>query len=282
MPHVIDPATNIIFCEGQPGSLDVMLLRHLVPIGGVLIQPVGGKHAMRAFIEGYLGNYVNAQPEYLGFRDRDFDVEPPMQTRLIRLRGEKPIWLCHRAAIENYMIGTDLIHQYWEEREKAPGWAHGPAMSSEEIQSHIRESARALADYQAVRWALSRLKPGLRWPEINTTWTRNGSGDLPSSLGYQDCLAQACHLVESFLDQVQNVNVNELHSWANTYRDQFNDDDFYQEHKYLIWFHGKDHLVQLCRRLAPSFPRRNYVNWAAEHIDISKHPDLEQLVALID
>ena len=71
MPRVLGSASKIIFCEGRPGSLDDLLLVHLVPVGRVLIKPVGGKHGLRAFIEGYLGSYPDElQPDYLGFRDR--------------------------------------------------------------------------------------------------------------------------------------------------------------------------------------------------------------------
>lgn len=206
MPHVVDPSLRIIFCEGRPGSLDDLLLWHLLPAGQVLIQPVGGKYGMRAFIEGYLGSYPRSQPDYLGFRDRNFDVEPPERPQLIRLPGEKPIWLSHRAAIENYLIDADLLWQYWTERESAPGWAHGPALSTDEIEDHIRESARELANYQAVRWALAKLKPGPRWPEVRTTWTKDGSGDIPTSLAYEDCLEQACQLVASFQNQIQGYS----------------------------------------------------------------------------
>jgi len=280
MPHVVDPALRIIFCEGRPGSLDSLLLGHIMPVGRVLIQPVGGKHGMRAFIEGYLGSYPGeSQPGYLGFRDRDFDLDPPEAPQLIRLPGEKPIWLSHRAAVENYLIDANLMWQYWTERESTPGWAYGPALSVTEIESHIRESARELADYQAVRWALARLKPGPRWPEVRTTWTQ-GSGVIPSSLNYDDCVAQAHRLVTSFQDQVQGIHSDRLQECAQVYREQFNDDRFLEGHGYLTWFHGKDHLVQLCRRLAPNFPRQHYADWAAEHVDIHKHPDLQQLITL--
>jgi len=236
---------------------------------------------MRAFIEGYLGSYPGSQPGYLGFRDRDFDAEPPEHPGLIRLQGEKPIWLSHRAAVENYLIDADLLRQYWTERESAPAWAHGPALSITEIEDHIRESARELADYQAVRWALAKLKPGLRWPEIHTTWTKDGSGDIPSSLDYDDCLAQACQLTASFQSQTQDVHPDRLRGYAEAYRERFNSHHFIEEKGYLIWFHGKDHLVQLCRRLAPNFPRRHYEDWAAEHVDVRKYPDLQQLVTLV-
>ena len=278
MPRVVDPSTRIIFCEGGPDSLDALLLRHVIPVG-VLIHPLGGKHGMRAYIEGYLGSYPGAQPDYIGFRDRDFDVEPPEQPQPIRLVGEKPIWLSHRAAVENYLIDADLLRQYWTERESAPGWAHGPALSIDEIEDYIRGSARELADYQTVRWALAGLKPGPRWPEIRTTWTEH-SGVIPSSLDYDDCLDQACQLVTFFQGQIQDVRPSRLREYAEVYRERFNDRRFFDGRGYLVWFHGKDHLVQLCRRLTPNFPRRHYADWAAEHVDARKHPDLHQLVTL--
>jgi hypothetical protein len=279
MAHVVDPDLQIIFCEGRPGSLDDLLLAHLLPVSRTPIKPLGGKHRMRAYIEGYLGTYpANTQPNYLGFRDRDFDVEPPDKPQLVRLHGQKPIWLSHRAAVENYLIDADLIRQYWVERESAPGWAHGPALSTDEIENHIAESAHELADYQAVRWALAELKPGDRWPEVSTTWTA-GSGTIPPPLGYDHCLARASQLVLSFQQEIQDIHPDHLKTCAEIYRERFADHRFFEGAQHLIWFHGKDHLTLLCRRLAPNFPRPHYANWAAEHVDIQKHPDLQQLVA---
>jgi hypothetical protein len=53
MPYAVAPSVRIIFCEGRPGSLDDLLLGSLIAGGQVLIKPVGGKHGMRAFIEGH-------------------------------------------------------------------------------------------------------------------------------------------------------------------------------------------------------------------------------------
>jgi hypothetical protein len=181
---------------------------------------------MRGFIEGYLGSYpIKKQPSYVGFRDRDFDQEPSETSALIRLPGQKPIYLSHRAAVENYLIDAGLIHRYWKEREGAPAWQYGPAPPEDEIQDHIQESARELIGYQAVRWALSRLKPDSRWPEIRTSWT-GGSGDIPSSLDYDDCLAQACQLVTSFQDQVRQVRSDALRENAKAYHKRFNAPSF--------------------------------------------------------
>ncbi len=172
MPRVIDPSTKIIFCEGDANSLDPLFLRHLVPGEKAYIETVGSKYTLRAFIEGYLANYNTSQPSYIGFRDRDFDFEPTDIPQLIRLPGEKPIWLTHRATIENYFVDADLLRQYWMERENTPAWKHGPAPSIDEFENHIRDSASELVDYQAVRWGLAKLKPGSRWPEIETRWTK--------------------------------------------------------------------------------------------------------------
>jgi hypothetical protein len=151
----------------------------------------------------------------------------------------------------------------------------------EEIDAHIEVSAHDLADYQAVRWALASLKPGPRWPELDTTWTREGSGDIPASLIYGECLAEAARLVDTFDAQSQGIRSDCLQERAENYRERFHDRRFYQEHNYLVWFHGKDHLVLLCRQLATNFPRRHYVSWAAEHIEATKHPDLQEFVSYV-
>ncbi len=283
MPGVVAPSgtVTILFCEGRPQSLDDLLLNNLIPGSQVLVKPVGGKYGMKAFIDGYLGSYAGDEPNYIGFRDRDFDVEPPQSPELVRWHGTKPIWMSYRAAIENYFIEADLIHRYWVEREQTPTWSHGPALPVDKIEAHIEATARELVDYQAVRWGLARLKPGARWPDVNTTWTA-GSGKLPSSLNYDDCLAEAHELVETFQRQIQPIEPAQLQAYAEAYRQQFSQDDFFAERRYLAWFHGKDHLALLCSRLVSNFPRRHYERWAAENVNSTKHPDLQQLIRLTE
>ena len=280
MPRVLDPSLGIVFCEGSPSGVDGLLLGHILPLGRLHIRPVGGKRGMLAFIEGFLGSYPRRQPGYLGFRERDFDVEPPELARLTRLHGEKPVWLSYRTVIENYFVDADLISEYWTAQQATAAWRHGPVPSKGDIERHIMESARELIGYQSVRWALARLKPGPRWPEIHTTWTRHGSGHLPACLAFSNCLHRAGELVTAFQEQVGGVGSDQLQEYAHEYQERFSQDSFLSEHKHLVWFHGKDHLAQLCQYLVPNFPRRHYVNWAAEHVDVGKHPDLQELVAL--
>lgn len=278
MASLIDPATKIIFCEGQPNSLDSIFLSNILPPSTALIRPVGGKYGMKAFIEGFLSGYsVDKQPKYIGFRDRDFDVEPPEQSQLVELAGAKPIWLTHLACIENYLIDSALIWQYWNERASISTWHHGASPSVDLIDEYIDSTARELLDYEAVRWGLSKLKPGIRWPEIQTTWTARGSGDLPPSLNYKDCLDRATQLVVEFRTQTEGISVEKLLEYAGAYRAQFSQDVFLGAKHYKVWFHGKDFLIHLCKKFGNNFPRINYLTWAVAHVDTSQHPDLQQL-----
>jgi hypothetical protein len=272
-------AFTVVFCEGKPDSLDYLLLNRLLPVGRVRIRPVGDKYGLRAFIQGYLATYPpDTQPAYIAFRDRDFDAEPPDVPQLIPLKA--PAWMTYRASIENYLIDAALLHRYWHEREQTPAWRYGPALPVDAIETRIMESAADLTDYQAVRWALARLKPGACWPEIRTTWTKDGSGDLPPSLIFADCLAQARELVASFQDQLRDIHPSQLQEYADVYRQRFHEQSFREHREYLKWFHGKDHLTRLCHRLAPNFPRKHYEYWAAEHVEVQNYPELQQLVAL--
>jgi hypothetical protein len=207
MAAVTDPSVRLFFCEGK---LDSLLLNRMVPLSKGEIRSTGGKRSMRAFIRGHLAGYSpERQPECVGFRDRDFDIEPPERQELIRLRGETPIWLTFRACIESYFVDAELVHDYWTASAGSPNWGHGNPPSADEIREKVIESARELAEYQAIRWALAKLKPCSRWPEIETTWTGE-SGRLPASLTFGDCLNQASRLVREFVAAVSQINAAKL------------------------------------------------------------------------
>jgi hypothetical protein len=272
---IVATPITVIFCEGRPNGLDHLILEHINLPAGIRIQPVGGKHGLAAFIEGYLSTHP--REGYIAFRDRDFDADPPETPQLISWPGEKPIYLCYRTAIENYVIDAGLIRRYWEEYASAPNWKYGPAPSAAQIDEHIQKSAAELTDYQAVRWALAKMRPGPRWPRIGTTWTRGGSGDIPASLDYDDCMRRACQLTQSFQGHTQNIHPDRLEKQAQEYRQRFRDPHFLRNRGYLIWFHGKDYLTHLCRRLADHFPQKHYARWAAAQVDVVRHPDLVEL-----
>ncbi|MGC1377020.1 MAG: hypothetical protein WA821_12385 [Anaerolineales bacterium] len=277
---VTDPSAGFIFCEGKKSneekddySYDYLLLNGLLNASGPQIVPTGGKHGLKSFIDGYLSTYKSTPP-YIGFRDRDFDIKPPKDPQLIRLLGGKPIWTTYCACIENYVIDPDLI---------AAGWTKvgadrqvGNLPSRDVLQEIIVNSAHEISDYQAVRWSLAGLKPGDRWPEINTTWL-NGSGEIPDKLDFENCIENARGLVDIYLKKTKTVSVEKLENVAESYRKQFSAAEFYDSAHYLVWFHGKDLLKVVCRNLGAQFPYKSYMRWAVENISINAHPDFIDL-----
>jgi hypothetical protein len=277
MANLIDPSTKFVFCEGQQNSLDSILLSNIFPLGEIYICPVGGKHSMPSFVDGYLERYTVNKPQYIGFRDRDFDVEPPEKPGLIKLNGKKPIWLTYFACIESYIVDSHLIFKYWTEREDAPGWTLGKSPSLDHVESKIYEVAKEISNYESVRWGLSKIKPCDRWPEVKTSWTAHGSGDLPASLSYDDCLAKAVGLVQGYQQQSGCVTPECLSEYSNSFREKFTKEEFFINKEFMLWFHGKDMFFCLCKKLATNFPRKNYSEWAVANLDISQYPELQQL-----
>jgi hypothetical protein len=277
---VVAPAVRVLFCEGKPQSYDYGLLNRLVTGPTVHIQPVGSKHGLRAFIEGYLANY-SVLPTYLAFRDRDFDVEPPSMPGLIPLlneRGEqnKPIWMTYRSCVESYFIDSMLLHDYWQFGSTGPKWRHGAPPDSTIIKQHICEAAKEISGYQAIRWALARLKPGLRWAEIKSRWT-DRDGVLPPSCTFEDCLLKAKQLVNEFAAQVTPITTEKLEKMAVEYNRKWTS-DFYQSQQFLVWFHGKDLLEAWRRRIGFSDQEcQSYIGWAIKNLDIGLYPDLVEL-----
>jgi len=284
---VLGSGIKLLFCEGQPdaegpGSLDKRLLTQLLrgkPPTTVIV-PAGGKHQLRAFIRGWV--QAGGRPaDYLALRDRDFDALPPTEVGLIPFRSGQPIFMTYRAAIENYLLDAALIHRYWDENSRvATRWTRGQSPGESDIRSWMDQAAKVLTSYQAVRWALAQLKPGDRWPEVNTTWTQ-GSGHLPSSLEAKDCLEQASKLVSNFLDDTRTVSAAHLEGSYEKFFAQFSSSDFVSRADYTIWFHGKD-LVKSMQKLRPdSISIQHYCSWAVDNLEWSHHADLRELAEMI-
>jgi hypothetical protein len=197
--------------------------------------------------------------------------------------------MTYRACLESYFIDAELLHYYWSQSATGPAWKYGSSPLIATFEMIIEQSARKLAEYQAVRWALAKLKPDSRWPAIKSTW-RKGSGHLPTSLAFDDCLAKAGHLVDNFHTKLNSVNKTRLKEEADNFRQRFAEDDFYTRRKFLVWFHGKDLLSQLFRELnlhlqAQGLPSnisaKDYQNsdfGAAQNLNIDRHPDLQELI----
>ena len=251
--NVMGPGTKLLFCEGDPGSYDYGLLSRLL-VGrspSSAIAPLGGKQGIRSFVRGRLSAYPDQkQPDYVVFRDRDFDAEPPPSEVLIPLYQDRPVFLSHRAAVENYLLNSALIHQYWEEcATRGPAWQHGNSPGEDDLDSWMRQAAMEIKCYQAVRWALASVKPPDRWPEVRSTWTE-GSGYLPPSLAEDDCLRRARRLVTDFRNETSEVTEERLLAHCERFSEQFSHAGFFEDGSFLVWFHGKD-LRKAMQRLRP-------------------------------
>jgi hypothetical protein len=281
MPVVAGSSRCLLFCEGKPDSYDVAILNRLVSGPSFQVVPAGGKYALPAFIEGYVGGKEH-QGRLVAFRDRDFDAEPTDQVTLLRLpvSRQKEIYLSHRACIENYLLDPELIHRYWDESSEGPKWSHKKPPAPKSIRSWIEESARDIADYQAVRWALAKLKPGDPWPSVRSTWMPN-SGKLPDDLAFAPCLECALELVKRFRCATLPVNKRALAAHADQFRRRFQEESFWKTGAYMVWFHGKDLKKAMNKRRPGWISLDPFCQWAAERLDWANHPDLGQLARLL-
>ncbi len=199
---------KIIFCEGKEASLDYLLLNQLIqnmPGNKYTIIPAGSKFTFSTFAEGYFYRNQPDEQKYIIFRDRDFDVEPALDCQLLKLKNQANntnIFLSYRSCIENYLLDSNLIHNYWEEKyqEKQANptskWGHGNSPGVAVISTWIETSCKKLKDYQSIRWALGELlNNNMLRKQLKTTWT-GSSGNLPESLKLEDCRIEALKIIE--------------------------------------------------------------------------------------
>jgi hypothetical protein len=278
---------KIIFCEGKPSSLDYGLLNRVVeslPGDTCTIVPAGSKFTFSIFAEGYFSGRAGNQ-KYIVFRDRDFDVQPTPNCGLLQLHnrsGNKPMALSYRTCVENYLLDADLIHTYWtEEYNENFKWGHQNSPGVDRISQSIETSARNLQHYQAVRWALGDLvnmRPARQ--QLKTTWTKKGN--LPQSLILQDCKDQALELINQFRLAVESVTPEKFEDNLVSYQQRFNQEEFWTEKQYLIWFNGKDIQKEIQRQDSKYISLNSFFDWAIGKLDINQHPDLIELRTKIE
>lgn len=278
---------KIIFCEGKKSSLDFSLLNRLFesfPSNKPTIVPAGSKFTFSVFAQGYFSPDEVGSQQYIVFRDRDFDVYPTENIRLLKpIKSQDKVFATHRACVENYLLDPHLIDNYWlskfTEKQDNPSskWGHGNSPGVETIKNWIENSARHLQEYQAVRWALGDLlqMSGSR-VQLTTTWT-GGSGKIPVSLELQDCKSQAQDLINQFIQGVKAVNQEDFEESLAKYQRQFTQVDFWHNQDYLIWFHGKDIQKMMQKNESNYISLNTFFDWAIAHLDIAQYPDLVEL-----
>lgn len=134
-----------------------------------------------------------------------------------------------------------------------------------------------MQEYQAVRWALGDLlRSSSARSQLKTTWT-GGSGKLPASLLLADCRTEARSLITEFIQAVATVTIDNFEASLATYQQQFDRAEFWSQNQYLIWFHGKDLQKTMQNQESQYISLNSFFNWAANQIDIDRHPDLAEL-----
>lgn len=135
---------NVLYCEGNYKSIDIQVLRELLP-KNCEIRPIGGK---QLFISSIVGDRA-INPNLAGLLDRDFDCQD-----ITLKQSPRPIfdqnniqvgWTWERKEIENYLLDPQVVQPSLG--RKAP--------SMDEYWSALREAAEAISSYTAARTALS-------------------------------------------------------------------------------------------------------------------------------
>lgn len=272
---------KVIFCEGKEESLDMRLLQKVVENlqEQPTIVPAGSKFTLSVFAQGYFSK-ASTNRKGIIFRDRDFDTNPTDKIQLLEL---KRMFLSHRACVENYLLNADLIHAYWvtkyQEKQDNPTskWGHKNSPGIEDISAWIENAAKSLLEYQAVRWALADLlQSSTSRTQLKTTWT-GASGKLPQSLALPDCKTAAVELINQFRQAVETVTQENFEASVTRYQQLFNQETFWEQKQYLIWFHGKDIQKAMQIQKSQYISLDNFFPWAINQLDITQHPDIVQL-----
>lgn len=153
----------IIACEG---TRDLRMLVHVVlrdVPARVAVRAVGPKSDL-AF---HLGSArVGGVPEAgIGIRDRDFDLPPPEQPRLVPVPGEPGVYAWPRCEVENYVLDPAILGAALD---RIPGRRLPPYVDL------LAEAGERLLPYEAARAALADVRNAFDRGYMATTWTGKG------------------------------------------------------------------------------------------------------------
>jgi hypothetical protein len=257
-----------VYCEGKQGSWDFFVLQKINEVLGnrLMIRPIGGKRGAKSIIQYQEQNDVTRSDFFLFFRDRDFDI--PVQDKA-SLTQNKYVCFSHRTTIENYLITPSAIKEYCNQINEK----HQTTINGEQL---LMAAANQIREYQAVRHALGKL----RNPDatFQTTWTEK-SGKLPESLELEACKTEASKLLSCATNATEHWNQNDLDIAIQCFLNKF-DENFMQNHEYLVWFQGKDLLASLSL-VSPEFHIREYLKFASDLFHFADFPDLVDLHGIL-
>lgn len=276
--------TRIVFCEGHSESIDIRLYRRIFIANRlpdaryrIEIQPMGSKQAAKSFGQGYQA--ASRNPNWLIVRDRDLDAPPADNGELVHWGR---IYLTGFTCLESYFLSPTLLYQFIQEYKiKFEG-------TEQDLQTSLNESIAQLSNYQAVRWSLQQVRRHLQQATEQTrTYQTETYFDLPNRLSKEDgklpasldayaCLKEAEAIITQFMQGVIVVTKQiSLMAIFSEYQQQFQSEGF-RHAVYRYWFHGKD-VLRTWLRTIPNLSYAHYCQWAADHLEWHKFPDLAAL-----
>ncbi len=262
-----------IYCEGKKGSHDYDILEKIVSDLNVSIQPIGSKKGAGSAIQVY-EQLAEKSDSYLFFRDRDFDVPvPPMPS----LTMDNYTYFSYRTTIENYLFNKTQFHDFVLKNNLQSRYQLNNYVDVENV--FIR-AAKAISYYQAIRHTMGKMRIPT---DFGTTWLTTGSGSLPNleELESKDyCKEKAWEKVKAAKSQTDRWTEQEFNNLLESFFKIFEDETFYSNSDFLIWFQGKDFSTALSR-LLPEFPMKSYYKFAKEYFDFTQFDDLVEFQKLV-
>jgi hypothetical protein len=266
--------TIIIYCEGTKRSHDYDILHKIIgDTAAVIIQPIGGLKGANEAIQAFESAADKADVSLL-FRDRDFDVPVPDKPSLTI---KDNVYYSYRTTIENYLLDANCFFLFLQEHKLYKQYKmHSVAA----VQNVFIKAAKRISYYQALRHTIAEMRPS---DDCKTTWIKGNSGSLPDTL--KDAIA--CR--QKAFDYLKATNTTPQYQTTkaafdtvlNKFYERFEQDAFYNNSDYLIWFQGKDFAKSLSL-LLPQCPMAHYYRFAKKYFDYTQFKDLVEFKKIID
>jgi hypothetical protein len=213
-------------------------------------------------------------------RDRDFDVDPPLDTTRPSVdswyeAGAVLGWRWCRHELESYLLEPRLV-------EAATGW------SAADFLKELIGAAQALKPYTAARWAVGMARRSL--PPFNELPTRpaklTNEIQLPADCSQDSCFTWARQHVETFRRQVE-ATLEDTAIQASLAERTQKLGGLTTTDEVLVWYSGKDLLAALAPVIAtrpeanPKAFRRQLTRWVQDRPQeaVAFFPEWQALLA---
>jgi Protein of unknown function (DUF4435) len=261
-----------LYCEGTNRSHDFDILQKIKGNLNVDIQPIGSKIGAAEVIQNFENDNKKADA-FLFFRDRDFDVSIPVQPALII---QNDTIYSYRTTIENYLLDTNLFFEFLKEKKLEKKHR---IRSLTDAQNAFTQAAKRICYYQALRHTIAQFRLS---DDLGTSWLKGNSGSLPSYLDNKTmCRQKAFEFIKERYVETEAPSETVFDAALKTFCNRFDDEDFYKNEQYLVWFQGKD-LAKALTLLLPHFPLGHYYRFVKKHFDYRRFEDLTELRKIIE